>query len=185
MSAWWRWALGGAGAVVLTAIVAVLVGLWPSGGALSREELLSRGDEICGRAHEAFTELQQDPPRTAGEAAEVTERLISIAEDELDEIAELDGPASLDNRLARYLELREAGIERMRDGLSAAEAGDSASYERAQADLASTQRSPRLRAAQRVGFESCSRPIVVPSELRRQSRSPRNGDPDARAAAER
>src|SRR5687768_3825863 len=97
-------------AIAVLAAVALLVGLaivldlGPFGeDELSEEEFLAKGDEICAQAHDDFTRLQSEPPRTATEAAELTDELVAISRDELDAIAELDGPASLDPALDRYL----------------------------------------------------------------------------------
>lgn len=173
-----RWALGVAGIVAaLLAVVAILG--WPFGGSLSRAELIAEGDAICARAHDAFEELQSEPPRTSREATALTEQLIGIAEDEHDEIDSLEPPAELEQPLDRYLGARERGIELLRQGLAAAEAADSRPYEVAQAELAATQRDPRRRLARRIGFEECSQPLVDGAELDRQAEPPRSADPDA------
>lgn len=174
-----RWALGGAGIIAALLALAAIFGWWPFGGSLSRAELIAEGDAICARAHEAFEELQSEPPRTSREATELTEQLIGIAEDEHDEIDSLDPPAELEQPLDRYLEVRERGIELLRQGLAAAEAAESHPYEVAQAELAATQRAPRRRLARRIGFEECSKPLVEGAELDRQAEPPRSADPDA------
>ena len=130
------------------------------GGELSRAELIAKGDEICERAHDAFREQQAEPPRTGREAAELTENLLGIAEDELDEIDDLNEPDELEDQLAGYLDARREGIDLIREGRDAAEDSDSSAYERAQGRLARTQHDPRYDLARELGFEVCSEPLV-------------------------
>jgi hypothetical protein len=151
-----RWALGG-GAILAVLIAAVAL-LAVTGEELSRAEFVAQGDEICAEGRQAFEELQGEPSRTAAEAADLTRRLIEIAEGELDAIERLNHPSDLDEEVNRYRGAREAGIELLRDGLEAAEAGDSRAYQAAQAELAASQR-PRRRMAREVGFRECSRSI--------------------------
>jgi hypothetical protein len=155
-------------AVAIVALVGVLIALaalldlGPFGDEeLSSAELIARGDGICERAHEAFVDLQAEQPQTAREAHDLTDRLVGIAEDEHDEVAELDGPDDLDDLVDRYLEAREAGIEALRAGRDAADADDAEAYSEAQAELSSAQ-DERRRLARQVGFRECSRPLELP-----------------------
>jgi hypothetical protein len=152
-----RWALGGAGILAL-AVAAAAVLLWFSNDELSRAELLAQGDEICASANDAFADLQREPPRTARQAAELTERLVEIAEDELDELEDLGRPAELADALDRYLAARAEGIELLREGQAAAEAGDSRRYSSVRAELVAGQPA-RRRLAREIGFRECSRPL--------------------------
>jgi hypothetical protein len=153
------WALAVAGVAGLLVGVALLTDIGPfAEEELSREELIARGDQICVEAHEAFVDLQRKLPQTAREAAELTERLASIAEDESRALAKLDGPAELEAQIETYLDARERGIEALRRGADAADADESDAYERAQAELADGQRE-RRRIAREIGFGECSRPI--------------------------
>jgi hypothetical protein len=115
-------------------IVAAIVALRPFGGELSRAELIAEGDEICAQARQDFEALQEQPPRTAREAADLTGRLISVVEDELDAIDDLDHPSELDDEVDRYLTVREEGMELLREGRVAAEAGELRRYEAAQTE---------------------------------------------------
>jgi signal transduction histidine kinase len=126
---------------------------------LSRGELIVRADQICLEAHRAFADQQRRPPGTAEEAAELTDHLIGIASDEAERIAELLGPPEVDAQVAAYLSARERGIEALRAGKAAAEDGDSTAYERAQAELAASQRE-RQRLAREIGFSECSRSLT-------------------------
>lgn len=155
-----------AGLVVgLIAVVAVLFGLGAAlhlgpftRAELSRGELIARGDEICRKAHAAFDLLQKKQPQTPQQASELTSRLIDIAEDERDRIAALDGPDDFDQEIQTYLDARDLGIEALRRGHSAADAGRSDIYDEVQAELAETQRQ-RIQIARLIGFAECSRKI--------------------------
>jgi hypothetical protein len=170
------WIAGGVGVVVV--LVALFLLLDPFAEELSREEFLAQGDEICTEAHEAFTDLQAEPPATAREAADLTGQLINISEDERDEIDDLNGPSDLDDEVDAYLSGREEGIDQLHRGLDAAESDDAQGYAAAQAKVAA-QQMERLRLAQEVGFTECSRPLSDREELARQAELPPPADPTA------
>ena len=127
---------------------------------LTVEEFIAQGDQICGDAHDEFLDLQERTPRTPSDAAELTEALIEVAEEERGAIADLKEPESLSAQVERYLEARDRGIEILRDGVAAAEDADAEAYEALQAKLASTQREPRYAIAEEIGFEECSKPLT-------------------------
>jgi hypothetical protein len=148
--------------------VAVLAVLFALGAALhlgpfereelTRGQLLAAGDEICRKAHSAFEQLQVRQPQTPDQAEALTTQLISIAQDERDRIAALNGPSDFDDEIQTYLEARDLGIEELRRGLKAAEAGRSDIYDEAQSELDETQRQ-RIQVARQVGFAECSRKV--------------------------
>jgi hypothetical protein len=151
--------LGGGAVLALLAVLALVFDLGPfREPELMRSELIARGDEICSRAHEAFADLQRRAPATAGQAAELTDRLIDIASGEADQIAALNGPPDFDAEIDDYVAAREVGIDAMRAGGDAAAEHDSEGYARSQAEVADTQRE-RRRIARRIGFAVCSRPL--------------------------
>jgi hypothetical protein len=171
-------AIGILGVAILLA-VAIIFDLGPfADGELSEAEFLASGDEICAEAHADFEDLQDSPPRTASEAAELTDELLAISREELDGIRELDGPASLDPALDRYLNAREAGIDELRAGEDAAKGGDALAYAEAQAELASGQLERRELAA-KVGFDECSQVLFGREQLEADSQPPLNTDPSA------
>jgi hypothetical protein len=171
------WVLAGLGAIAV--MVALFLLLDPFGDEeISRAEFLAQGDEICAEAHEAFTELQAETPATAREAVDLTEQLINIAEDERDEIDDLNGPSELDDEVDAYLSAREDGIELLRRGLDAAEDNDGQAYAASQSKVAA-QQLERLELAEAVGFTECSRPLIDREELARQSEPPATSDPTA------
>lgn len=171
-------ALGALGVAVLVAL-SILLDLGPfADEELSEAEFLARGDEICAQAHADFEGLQGSPPRTANEAAALTEELIGISRDELDAISGLDAPASLDLPLDRYMVAREDGISELREGLRAAGDGDAFAYADAQAKVAAKQLD-RLQLAQRVGFQECSSVLFGRDQLEADAQPPLNTDPSA------
>lgn len=150
-------------AVAVLALVGVLAGvaaladIWPfDDPELSRAELVARGDAVCERAREAFEGLQREPPRAAAQAAELTDRLVGIAEDEQEELESLNGPPDVQAALDRYLDAREEGLDALRAGRAAAEDRDAEAYAEARDELAAGQ-AERRRLAQEVGFSACSR----------------------------
>lgn len=167
------------GALAVLVVVAAVFGLGPfADDELSAPEFIARADEICVDAHDEFLDLQSNAPRTADDAASITQALIEIAEGERTDVAELGAPETLEERVADYLEQRDRGIEILRDGLGAARDEDAGAYETAQAKLAANQRRRAL-AAEEIGFSECSQPLVKDEELKRQSEAPEPSDPDA------
>jgi hypothetical protein len=157
----WVWVAGGAGVLALLGVLAALLGLGPfREPELTRGELIARGDEICRKAHQAFADLQRQPPRTASEAAELMDHLIGIAGDEVDQIESLNGPPEFDDQIEDYVAAREEGIDAMRAGRDAAADRDSKAYADSQAEVAAGQRE-RHRSARRIGFAVCSRPLKL------------------------
>ncbi|MGH2954452.1 MAG: hypothetical protein ACRDK9_10640 [Solirubrobacterales bacterium] len=155
-------AIAVAALIGILVVLSALLDLGPfADDELSRAELIARGDEICERAHDGFVELQAEQPRTAREAQDLTARLVGIAEDERDEVDELDGPDDLDALVDGYLDAREDGIAALRAGHDAAEAADAGAYADAQTELTSAQ-AERRRLAREVGFRECSRPLELP-----------------------
>lgn len=172
-------AAGVVGLVAVLIAVAALLDLGPfADDELSVAGFLAQGDEICTDAHDEFLELQSGTPRTAEDAEELTQALIDIAEEERDALESLDGPASLDEPVAAYLDERGRGIELLRDGLEAARDDDPEAYEETQSQLARGQ-VKREKVAKDIGFNECSQPLVEADELERQAEPPAPSDPSA------
>jgi hypothetical protein len=175
-SAWIAAAVVGVVGILLAAIV---FDLGPFADEdLTRAEFLAQGDEICSQAHRDYEKLQGRPPRTASEASELTGELLAISREELDAIVDLKAPAELSTALERYLKAREAGIERLREGVDAAEAGDAFAYAKAQSELASTQEK-RAALARDVGFDVCSEILFGRGQLESDAQPPLSADPGA------
>jgi hypothetical protein len=144
------------GIVVLT--LAVLAGCGSGGGTttLSKSDFIAKGDEICKRAHDQFAEVQKNPPSTAEGFATLTQKLIEISESELSQIRALDAPEEVQPALNRYLKARQQGIALLKKGLAAAKNDNPQAYAKAQSKVANGQ-VQRLKLAQAVGFNECSR----------------------------
>ena len=152
------------------AAAGLLIALVPLGGAagcgplgddaeLSEAQFIAEGDAICKRGRAQYAELQKDPPQSAGEAAELTRRLIEITESEIDDLRDLNAPTDSEGALADYLDSREAGLRVLQKGLAAAEDEDAEAYAEAQAQVARGQ-VDRARLAEEVGFTECSKPLT-------------------------
>lgn len=128
-----------------------------SAGALSKQELIAKGDAICQQAREQFQQLQQNPPTTAEDAAALTQKLIDITESELSQLRQLTPPASAESSMDDYLKAMEKNVGVLKQGLKAAQQGDATGYAEAQAKTVS-QQVERLQLARSVGFNECSRP---------------------------
>jgi hypothetical protein len=129
---------------------------------LTRAELIASGDEICRHAAERYGQPPQEPPTTSAEAADQTQRLISITGEELAQIRSLSPPDELGGALDRYLHARERGVAILKRELKAAQSNDPGAFAAARAKMAAGQVA-RLRLAQAVGFADCSRPGAVAS----------------------
>jgi hypothetical protein len=173
-----RWALAAIGVIAAIVLVAIVVDLGPFSDEVSADELIAQGDEICAAAHEAFEDLQSEPPRTANDAEELTGQLLDIAEDEQERIDELDPPDELESALDRYLAGRADGIDLLARGVEAAEDHDDDAYSEAQARVARNQLD-RRRSARRVGFKVCSKPLIGREALAEQAEAPTPSDPSA------
>lgn len=153
------WPVGGALALAAIFALGAAFDLGPfRPDELSRGEMIVRADQICAEANDAFADQQEEPPQTPEEAAELTDHLVGIAEDESEEIADLERPPEMEAELAAYLEARREGIDLLKEGRAAAEEGDAAAYEAAQAELDRTQ-PERWQLAREIGFSECSRPL--------------------------
>ena len=122
---------------------------------LSKGEFIAKADQVCQRAHDQFAELQRKPPNSAEGAVTLTQNLVEISENELNQIRALDAPPQVQEVLDRYLRAREQGIAVLERGLQAAEDRNARAYAQAQAEIAAGQLH-RLKLARRVGFSECS-----------------------------
>jgi hypothetical protein len=167
------WLIGGvaAAALLIGLAIALDVGPFADDEELSEGEFLARGDEICREAHEEFESAQKQSPTTASEAADLTGDLIDISQSEVDQIRDLNAPASLQRPLQRYLDAREEGIAQLQKGLDAAEKSDAFAYGDAQAKVAADQ-VHRLQLAKEVGFKECSRVLFGRDQLGADSEPP-------------
>ena len=109
-------------ALAIAALLGVLVGLAAlldigpfADEELTAEQFIAQGDEICREAHDEFLDLQDSPPRTPSDAAELTGGLIEVAEEERDAIRELNAPESLAEDLDAYWSNIVRGVNAIRE----------------------------------------------------------------------
>lgn len=134
-------------------------------------DLVARGDQICEQTQAKFDDQQGSQPKTAREAAQVTQNLLELSRSELEQIQALEPSPEMRKPLAKYVAAKKRGVELLEQGQKAAAADDYSAYSRYQAELAAGQLK-RSRFAQVVGFEVCSAPSIGRKELSRQSRAP-------------
>lgn len=127
---------------------------------VSAEELVSKGDATCRKGQERFNEIQQHPLRNANDAAQQTQDLIDVAEDELNELRDLVPPSELEESYNAYLDARVRAIEVFKQGLDAAQRDDDKGYVDAQS-RAGAGAAKRRQLAQAVGFKICSAPAAA------------------------
>lgn len=160
-----RWKSTGALAAVAAAVVLTACGggdgttasTGAGGEPLSKQDLIAKGDAVCQHAREEFQQLQQSPPKSAEDAAALTQKLIDITETEITQLRALTPPDSLQSNMDAYLKALEKNVGVLKQGLKAAQQGDAAGYAKAQAKTVS-QQVERLQLARGVGFTECSRP---------------------------
>lgn len=129
---------------------------------LSEDELVSRGDELCSEGQDRFAEIQAEPPENASAAADQTQELIEVAEDEVASLRDFEASDDeVQGALDSYVESREGAIELLEEGRDAAERQDGGAYGEAQSEVAASA-GERLRLAREVGFEVCSEPQQAP-----------------------
>jgi hypothetical protein len=133
-----------------------------TGEPLTKQDLVAKGDAICKQALGQFQQLQQNPPTTAEGFAALTQKLIDISDNELNQLRDLTPPASLQSSLDAYLKSLEKNIAVLKQGLKAAQQSDATAFAKAQAKTVSTQ-VERLQLARAVGFKECSRPAGTAS----------------------
>jgi hypothetical protein len=147
------------GALVVVVALAALFDRGPFGdedtASLSKGEFIAKGDQVCEQAHDQFADLQKKPPNSAEGAVTLTQNLVDISENELDQIRALDAPPEVQDALDRYLRAREQGIAALKRGLQAAQDRNARAYAKAQAEVAAGQ-VQRLKLAEAVGFTKCS-----------------------------
>jgi hypothetical protein len=147
-------------AAAMLALASAAIGAAGCGGdteQVSAEELVSRGDAICVQGRRDFEQIQARSAPTAAAATQQVDELIEVATDELNELRGIRPPDELRERYDAYLAARGRALELLEQGRDAAEAKDADAYGVAQAKAAAEQ-GRRLKLAEAVGFEQCSKP---------------------------
>jgi hypothetical protein len=173
----------GAGLLALLAIAAVVLALSGGGGgggdatattttqqeptpkqqekesppeALSRSELIERGDAICSKSRETFLGYRDEFPGGESEPSVGYSRLlVGISSKAVSRFNQLTPPPSLEKPFQHYVTSQEEVRDWDRDALKAAEAGDEAAYLAARATRNETE-AERQQLSDAVGFKVCS-----------------------------
>lgn len=152
-------------AALLTAAAALAAaGIAGCGGGseeVSAEELVQKGDEVCGTVQERFAEIQTAPPASATEGAEQAGELLGIADDAQAELSEIEPPEELRDRYDAYLAARESVSDALERGKQAAENQDGGAYGKAQEEAVGGA-PERQRLARGLGFRVCSQNAEAP-----------------------
>lgn len=148
------------GGIVIAAALVVGYLVLRGDGNLSSDEFTAEADRICSESQNEFDDVQRTPPRTADQAEKQADALISISEDALSKLRDLQPPAELDSSYDRYLAEREKVLAYLEDGREAAAANDPKGYAAAKRNAAA-QQATRLQLARSLGLRKCSRPSVT------------------------
>jgi hypothetical protein len=147
--------------LVALAGASAIAGCGGGSDSVSAEELVQRGDEICGEVSDGFAEIQQQPPANATDGAEQADGLLGLANDAQDRLREMEPPEELGDSYDRYLEARDEVGDALERGKEAAEDQDGAAYGRAQEEAAAGA-PERRRLARELGFGVCSQSAQAP-----------------------
>jgi hypothetical protein len=118
-------------------------------------ELVQKGDQICQQEQTKFSQIQNQPPSNASDAADQTKKLIGVAEDASSSLDDLEPPDALQGSFKTYLDARDRAIDQMKRGQDAAENQDSSAYGAAQAAVVHSAPQRRKLAAS-LGLKVCS-----------------------------
>jgi hypothetical protein len=151
-------------ALLAAAAALAAVGIAGCGGGseeVSAEELVQKGDEVCGKVQERFAEIQAAPPASATEGAEQAGELLGVADDAQGELRDLEPPEKLRDRYDAYLDARESVSDELERGKQAAEDQDGEAYGKAQEEAVGGA-PERRKLARKLGFRVCSQSAGAP-----------------------
>jgi hypothetical protein len=151
-------------AVIASLALAAAVAVTECGGGseeVSAEELVQKGDDVCGNVQERFAEIQAAPPASATEGAEQAGELLGVADDAQGELRDLEPPEKLRDRYDAYLDARESVSDELERGKQAAEDQDGEAYGKAQEEAVGGA-PERRKLARKLGFRVCSQSAGAP-----------------------
>jgi hypothetical protein len=151
-------------AVIASLALAAAVAVTECGGGseeVSAEELVQKGDDVCGNVQERFAEIQAAPPASATEGAEQAGELLGVADDAQGELRDLEPPEELRDRYDAYLDARESVSDELERGKQAAEDQDGEAYGKAQEEAVGGA-PERRKLARKLGFRVCSQRAGAP-----------------------
>jgi hypothetical protein len=151
-------------AVIASLALAAALAVTECGGGseeVSAEELVQKGDDVCGNVQERFAEIQAAPPASATEGAEQAGELLGVADDAQGELRDLEPPEKLRDRYDAYLDARESVSDELERGKQAAEDQDGEAYGKAQEEAVGGA-PERRKLARKLGFRVCSQSAGAP-----------------------
>jgi hypothetical protein len=150
--------------IALVAVAGTVAAISGCGGGpeeVSAEELVQKGDEVCGKVQERFAELQAQPPASASVGAAQAGELLGVADDAQAELRDIEPPEELRDRYDGYLEARDEVSDALERGKQAAEDQNGEGYGKAQQEAAAGA-PERQRLARELGFQVCSQSDQAP-----------------------
>jgi signal transduction protein with GAF and PtsI domain len=143
----------GIGVLGVVCGVAVLTGCGGDGGALSRDELVSRADAICTKYEERIDALAE--PQSIEEVEALADQAKPIVEDGVDELARLQPPEDLEDEYDRWIGLNRESVDTIDELKEAAAAGDGARVQQVVQDADEKEREADALARQ-IGLDECA-----------------------------
>ncbi len=128
---------------------------------ITAEELVDRGDDICGEVSERFDEIQAAPLTSAAVGEKQAEELLDVTDDAQADLRDLEPPEEVRDTYESYLEARDDFRDLLERGREAAERRNGAAYGKAQEEAAAGA-PERERLADELGFKVCSRDTRAP-----------------------
>ncbi|HEV7563265.1 MAG TPA: serine/threonine-protein kinase [Solirubrobacterales bacterium] len=124
--------------------------------ALSRSQLIAKGDAICTASRATFLRYRDEFPTGETEpSVGYSQLLVGISSKAVKRFNELDPPPSVRNEYGAYVASQEQVAKWDRDALGAAQAGDEAAYLAAREDRDKTE-PERRQLSESIGFHVCS-----------------------------
>jgi hypothetical protein len=133
--------------------VVALAGCGGGGDRLTKEELASRADAICGKYEAKLDALAE--PQSIEEVASLAEKAKPIVADGVDELEQLEPPEELEDDYDRWIELNRDSLEAIDDLKQAAADGDEARVQQVVQD-ANAQEKEADALARQIGLDECA-----------------------------
>jgi hypothetical protein len=128
----------------------------PQPQALTRSQLIAKGDSICTDSRETYLQYKGEFPSGESEpSVGYSQLLVGISSEAVQRFNQLHPPPSVRREYDAYVASQEQVAKWDRDALKAAQAGDEATYLAARADRNETE-GERRQLAEAIGFHVCS-----------------------------
>jgi hypothetical protein len=142
---------------VAVAVVCGLFALAGCGGGggdrLTKDELASQADAICGKYEQKLDALAE--PKSIEEVESLAEEAKPIVEDGVDELDDLEPPEELEEDYDRWIALNRESLEAIDELKEAAASGDESRVEQVVQDANSKEEEADALAG-RIGLDECA-----------------------------